>query len=284
MHPEKIVCDHDGTFTDAEREFDTYRDVYLHGLSKKLGSIPLTELDQYFNDAACIIESNPQEFTWKIDGTIIAPGTADHVLFVRTCAEITLENLTKNGKMNMLPHRETWSSLLSELYWESYPRAGTSYKDGAKNILIDLHSTGRFTFITNSDTTAVRQKLNLLLKGSGIDPSALSVIGNAKKWSIDLSWNECEATMQPEHFPHAIQLRRKEYANALRSLHTSIGVVAGDIFEMDLAMPSSLGIYTILLTSRFTTPWEYNHYEKFPNGKRAATLFELRDLLDPVVR
>lgn len=283
MRKEMIVGDHDGTFTDAEKEFATYKEVFLQGLSKKLGSIPLLELDQLFDEAARTVETNPQEFTWSIDNTIIAPGTADHVLFVRTCAERTLEQLSQNGAAVFTPPRGTWNSLLSELYWESYPRAGTYYKDGAKNILLDLHNTGRFTFITNSDPDAVRKKLNILLKDSGVDSHAISVVGNAKKWAIDVSWEELEETMQPSHFPHAVQLRRKEYAMTLRSLPSPIGLVAGDIFEMDLAMPSKMGIYTILLTSRFTTPWEYDHYEKFPNGARAGTLFEMRDAMDAYI-
>jgi len=54
-----------------------------------------------------------------------------------------------------------------------------------------------------------------------------------------------------------------------------VSKVFGDIWELDLALPEAKGIYTVLVASPATPPWETNHYYGHQNGLAVDNLAAL---------
>ncbi len=278
----QIVADYDGTFTDSQLESEPYKIIYREQFAQAAG-MSVRDVEPLFILAEQEIRADPVSFGWRLNNLIVAPATGDHILLMQSCAREVIKQLDHMQNVHIPKEQSEIDKLLNHLYKESYRQVTPRHREGAQQIIRDLHATGRFTIVTNSHTDTVRGKLKELFQGSGIDAMDIHLVGNAKKWSVDLSWDVVDMITQPKGFPRPVQLRRNDYAGVLQALPNPVGIVAGDIYELDLALPEHLGISTILITSSFTAPWELAHYENHPNGTHVQTLFELRDALDPMI-
>jgi len=119
--------------------------------------------------------------------------------------------------------------------------------------------------VSNSRTDNVVAKLERL---SSDLLARLEVRGDARKFHLvepstpDPRFDAVPAVLELEGLPREIYLRRGRYFDALRAIWEATGttpertLVAGDIFELDLALPAALGA-TVHLVGREDTPeWE----------------------------
>ena len=56
--------------------------------------------------------------------------------------------------------------------------------------------------------------------------------------------------------------------------------VFGDIFELDLCLPLSLGASVGLMTNQFTPSWERNYLQGHPRGHLLKTLDEIKPFFE----
>ncbi|HEX9008196.1 MAG TPA: hypothetical protein VF837_02970 [Patescibacteria group bacterium] len=261
----RIVTDFDGTVTDVQREAESFYCTYVCELANKI-HLNENDLDELMENAKLQILKNPGLYGWIVDGVIVAPGTADPYLFTQSAARIVLESL----KGKNIPPQEEWEALFNELFALAYPRAGVYFRPWALEYIRTLDNRAELVVVTNSSTTSVTKKLAILLG----DDQNIRVLGNAKKFKLDPTWEEVPEKYTPKGFPRPVYLRRKMYADIFTLLGDVDGV-CGDIWELDLCLPERFGIPTALILSDTTAPWEKAHYINHPNGLASDSLQEL---------
>ncbi len=278
MNSHEIVFDHDGTLTDGAKEAQTYVEAFEDSLAKET-RMGTNELHEQMEEAEGFIRAHPETEGWLVNGIIVAPATADHMVLATAAATRVLENLSATQKRTP----KEIETLLRSVFEQAHKKTGTFYRPYAQEVVMDLHARGNFHIVTNSKTDTVRAKLHELLRGSPLNADVLDLVGDAKKWFPDDAYDGVAATVQLPGFPRPVFLRRPFYASVLKSFDNPVGVVVGDIYELDLALPEAFGIYTILATSDHSTlPWERAYYENHPNGKSASTLLEVREALENI--
>ena len=94
-------------------------------------------------------------------------------------------------------------------------------------------------------------------------------------WGPIEPWDDCLPVL----------LRRKYYHDVIRKLLDAKGLdwkdlaVAGDIFELDLALPLALGARVALLRNAFTPDYEQDFLQKHPRGQVLHDVSEIPALL-----
>jgi len=140
--------------------------------------------------------------------------------------------------------------------------------------------------VTNSDTEAVQSKIVEL----GIDLPADHVIGGAKKYMIGETPDTIPAEMDISGLERPIFLRRSHYFKVLdeiRLRHHATWkdlLVVGDIWELDLILPHTLGTKIGLMVNENTPGYEREWIVRYPERARLIhTLPEVIDLVDTLL-
>lgn len=275
---ECIVLDFDGTFTRVDEEAEPFVEAFRVGLEAQIGPERFARWDAI----GSAIEAAPERFGWEYDGVIVAPAHADP--YIR-CTTIGQALLAEDG----VPTARR-SEILQGLYKACYPLSRTVFREDAKGVVEALVASGLPVFvISNSATEHVRAKIDAL---DPIGKSSLHVRGDARKFVIhepEKSYPRFEAL--PERMTIAglerpLWLRRGYYYEALRKVweETSTSpertIVCGDIFELDLAMPSRLGSRVHLVARPETPEYERRAARTIPGGGTSQELAGLLARLD----
>lgn len=274
-----LVLDFDGTMTDAEAEGKPFREGYLEDLALLCGLVAddpiVTRIaDEVEAELASAPASHP--FLWL--GRAVAPATVDPYLRMVPIANRILD------RYNAIPGAEDRSRLLgSVLYKYNYVKTlgHPVFRPGAGDLLAKLGGTPTW-IVTNSDTHAVAGKIAALDRDApGVAWLTSRVRGYARKFDVDDSWDGAPVDMALPGLERAVLLRRRAYYDKLRDVLAEAGssfselVVVGDIFELDLAMPLSLGARVGLVTSSRTPDYERAFVTANP---RAALIDDLSQI------
>lgn len=274
-----LVLDFDGTMTDAEAEGRPFRDGYLEDLCTLVGrdagdpeveAIAATIEDQL----AATPEQHP--FLWM--QRAVAPATVDPYLRMVPIAHAildrfgVLENAVDRGRL-----------LGAILYKYNYAKTlgRPVFRTGAGEVLRGL--AGRDAWIvTNSDTHAVAGKIAALdRQTSGVAWLTSRVRGHARKFDVDDSWTGAAPELAVPGLARPVLLRRRMYFSILDAILKAAGasfeelVVIGDIFELDLAMPLSLGARVGLVASSRTPSYERAFVTAHPRARMIEDLSEI---------
>jgi phosphoglycolate phosphatase-like HAD superfamily hydrolase len=270
-----VVLDFDGTFTDAAAEGAPFVQHFRRRLSEELGRDVLEA--GWAEVEAGVLASN-EEHGWEVGGRIVAPATADPYLLANFVARRLCDRL---GVMTDKAER---AALLDKLYREAYAQVGMAFKPEAKEVLEALLDTGLpVHVVTNAHTATVEAKLTKLAPRGR---ERLRVSGDARKFLIeppttpDAVFAALPETVQVEALVRPIHLRRGHYYDALRRIWNETDtspettLVAGDIYELDLSMPSALGAHVQLVARANTLEYE----------RRAIAALGSRGGMDPSLR
>ncbi len=274
-----LVLDFDGTMTDAEAEGRPFRDGYLEDLAaltgRPAGDPEITAIaDEVEAELMRAPASHP--FLWM--GRAVAPATVDPYLRMVPIAHRILD------RFDALPGATDRGRLLgSVLYKYNYAKTlgHPVFRAGAGEVLRALAGTDTW-IVTNSDTHAVAGKVSALdRETSGVAWLTSRVRGYARKFDVDDAWTGVDAELAVPGLDRPVLLRRRMYHDILRAIVDAAGatfadlVVIGDIFELDLAMPLSLGARVGLVTSDRTPPYERAFVEAHPRARMIAELSEI---------
>lgn len=259
-----IVLDFDGTFTAVDREAAPFLDGYRSDFAKELGGDTLTAWER----AGERISATPAMYGWEYDGRVVAPSHADPYIRATSIAQMVM---SEQGYP-----KEKRADLLQRLYRTNYAKSEVVFRDDAKEAIEGIVALGRPVFVvTNSFADAVGQKLATLAP-RGADK--ITIFGDAKKYVIadadptDDAFRALPESLEIPGLPRPVLLRRGRYYDVLRQIWASVGtgpagtIVCGDIYELDLAMPSQLGTQIQLVSGRGTAPYEEAAVRKLPNG------------------
>jgi hypothetical protein len=258
-----IASDFDGLMTDLTGTTEKYEHSFNQQMAQYLG-MNFTEYQEVFTQKTNEIRQFPEEYEWDIGNGRVAPACADPFMLHNVATELTLKEI---GKIVPIEIRMKY-------FKDFYCLVESPFREGARNYIEVLAENRRFVFVTNSETNAVKEKLNVLIGEE--KANEIEVIGQAKKIIIDNEWTstpKVPQTTQLEGFPKPIFLWRGKYKTALDKtfVQQENGYVIGDVYELDLALPDYLDLNTILLTSSFTPQWEERYYSQ-NNHKRHKAL------------
>jgi len=273
-----VVLDFDGTFTDVAAESAPFSSHFRDGLARVLGQT----VEKIWEEEVAALHAGADLLGWNLGGKVVAPATADPYLTATTAAHRIIQRL------GLLPDEAARSEVVQRLYREAYVHSATAFKPEAKEVLEALLATGLpVTVVTNAHTDLVEKKLDTLApKGR----ERLKVSGDARKFLLDPP-DEKDARFDavPETqtldgvLRRPIYLRRGRYFEALKRIWDTTGtrpdqtLVAGDIFELDLAMPAALGAHVQLVARANVLPYELKAIELL--GPRGGVDRSLRALL-----
>jgi hypothetical protein len=158
------------------------------------------------------------------------------------------------------------------------------FRSGAGELLARLGNTATW-IVTNSDTHAVADKVAALDREfPGVAWLTSRVRGFARKFDIDDAWTGAPAELAIAGLDRPVLLRRRAYHDILRGILDDASatfaelVVVGDIFELDLAMPFSLGARIGLVASERTPAYERSFVAAHPRGRVIDDLRQIREL------
>lgn len=274
-----LVLDFDGTMTDAEAEGRPFRDGYLDDLCMLVGR-PAGDPEilgiAAEVEAELIAAPAQHPFLWM--GRAVAPATVDPYLRMVPVAHRILD------RFGAIPSAVDRGRLLGGvLYKYNYGKTlgHPVFRPGAGEALRSF--AGREAWIvTNSDTHHVAGKVAALdHQVPGVAWLTSRVRGMARKFDVDDAWTGAEAELALPGLDRRVLLRRRAYHDILKTILDNVGatfadlVVIGDIFELDLAMPLSLGARVGLVASSHTPDYERAFVAAHPRGRIIEDLSEI---------
>ena len=277
-----IVFDFDGTLTDAEEEGKPFRGGYLEDIATLCG-VTADDVEVVAREAEAEVAANPQAHGWVYGGRIVAPATVDPYLRIMPVARMVFDHY---GRFMNGDDRDRL--LDGILYKYNYPKTRTVFREGAREVLLGTPADTTYV-VTNSHTIPVQDKIKQL-SAMGDDPDALlwlveRVHGRAKKYVLDQDFEAVDEELRVPNLSRPILLRRRQYFEALtrllevRSADWSELTVIGDIFELDLALPLSLGATVGLVANAHTPQYEMDYLESHERGRVLRSLPEAGDWL-----
>ncbi len=281
-----LVLDFDGTMTDAEREGAPFVRGYLDDLAQLCGARDpdaraRLEAIAALIDAAML--AAPAEHGYPWNGRLVAPASVDPYLRMVPVANAILDEFRA---FEHVPDRARLHQLLFRYNYDK-TRAHPCFKPGAFELLSELNGTETFV-VTNSDTDAVRGKIQTLDRGTGaLAWLADRVHGYAQKFEVDDAWDGGPADLSVPGLGRPVLARRRRYHDRLRGLLEQAGAdwrdltVVGDIFELDLAMPMAHGARVGLVTNTRTPAYERDFVAGSPRGRVIERLEDIRAFAFP---
>ncbi|MDC0712623.1 HAD family hydrolase [Stigmatella sp. ncwal1] len=276
-----VVLDFDGTFTDVAAEGAPFVRHFKHHLVEVLGR-DAASVEAAWREEEAAVLAGAHAFGWDIGGRTVAPATADPYL-LSNCVARQLMN-----RYGVMTDQHPRDEALQSLYREAYKLTGTAFKPEAKEVLEALLATGLPVWVvTNAHTDLVDAKLDRLApKGR----ERLKVKGDARKYLIqppaasDARFASVPETLSfGELLPRPVYLRRGLYYEALSDIWETTGtgpestLVAGDIYELDLALPAVLGAHVQFVARDNALPYELKAMDLL--GPRGGTDRSLRAIL-----
>jgi FMN phosphatase YigB (HAD superfamily) len=274
-----IILDFDGTLTDVWQKADTFITGYQADLQRLCTEHHITPGDFYqqWSLSERTIRHNPQQFGWAIDGKIAAPAMADPFVMTGTICNHVMD------AFRLLMDHNTRQESTQPLFQSNYRRAEPAFRPDTQEALHALQEIVPHIFVvTNSETDAVTRRLQKL--GNNV-VAHVAVHGHARKFLIgnvsDVDFSEVPETMEIQDLGRPIYLHRGHYLALLNSLWRTHHVlpqetlVAGDIFEMDLALPAALQCHIHLMQHQGTLTHERTAVKKISKGDTGHTLLEL---------
>ncbi|HTJ47192.1 MAG TPA: hypothetical protein VL463_34055 [Kofleriaceae bacterium] len=276
-----LVLDFDGTMTDAEREGEPFIRGYLDDLATLTGAreqAPRARLDAIAAMIDAAMLAAPAEHGYPWNGRLVAPASVDPYLRMVPVANAILD------EFKAFEHAVDRARLHQILFRYNYDktRAHPCFKSGARELLASLAGTETFV-VTNSDTEAVRGKIETLDDGTGALAWLFDrVHGYAQKFEVDDTWADGPAELRIPELQRAVLTRRRRYHDRIQGLLDGAGAswkdltVVGDIFELDLSMPLAKGARVGLVANARTPSYERKFVESLhPQGKLIDDLREI---------
>lgn len=270
-----VVCDFDGTLTDAEAEGAPFVTGYLEDLALLTGTLPDAPAFVAAVDAArAELAARPHDFPFYWMGRAVAPASVDPYLRMLPIAERVF------AAAGAFEKPDDRSRLLGRiLYKYNYQKTlgRPHFRDGVGDVVRALPRERAFV-VTNSDTDAVAGKIRALGEvEQDVAWLGKHVHGHARKFELDDAWADVPAELHVPGLARPVLLRRRAYFDVLSRVVPDLAkcVVVGDIFELDLAMPLAMGARVVLVASAHTPAYERAFVGSHPRGLVVDSLREL---------
>jgi hypothetical protein len=138
-----------------------------------------------------------------------------------------------------LADRSETEKFLYRIYRGSYSADDLLLKPELVKAFEELSEKVQLNIVTNSAPANVKRVID---KEAPEIAGFVMIFGRAQKFAIDPAWDLVDMELEIPGFPRSILLRRHAYYNILEQImgQGKIAFVAGDIFELDLALIHAL--------------------------------------------
>ncbi len=284
---EFVVLDFDGQFTDCEpRDEDGTHPYEERAISYIADHILQTDRSWVAGAFAAklqLIREDPEEYGMRNGGVIVAPGLADPYLRCGSVAEMIFDQLSV---FTGLTQRRT---IISEIYNACYPKFTPPFRPGADHLLRHInHPNSRVRIVTNSKTDHVERRVREVCESVSND----LVHGLARKFDLDhdgslYGWEpDFPVSFRvPGMTKREVYVRRPHYLKLVHGLleqHDASPqrlTVAGDIWELDLAMWQQRGAHIICFENENTPSYLRTWFSTQQNAHMVTSLAELVQIL-----
>ena len=238
-----VALDFDGAFTDLRREFPVVREQFF-SLMRARTKLSQRALRQHYCEQLAVVRAAPHIHGWRNNGHVIAAGTVDPYIELRTVCELILQ---VTGALATEAERE---KELDSYFGKLNPEIVSHFKPRAATVLTKVEQLGwPAIIVTNSHTGSVKAKLAALDNGRGLFPGLMTnVYGHAGKYVPDVLCADVpRAYLRVRGFDRPMLVRRAKHFAVLDKHRREHGLAwsdvigVGDIFENDLAMLFQLG-------------------------------------------
>jgi len=274
-----VVLDFDGTFTDVHEEARDFPAAYR----ADVGDIAGRDVAEAWAEAERTIAGDPDRYGWDVDGKLVAPANADPYIHSTAVATLVFK------KLGILQSARLRTDIVQVLYKKAYEQTRTAFRPHAREVIESLLRTGLpIVIVTNAHTEMVLKKLDDLGVPQDRRPH---VHGEARKFIAgalphpDPVFDSLPETTRVEGLARPVYVRRAHYYRALKKIwdeNPEAGpqstLVAGDIYELDLALPAQLGASVHLMLRPGTNPWEREAVRAL--GARGGQSDDLRAILE----
>lgn len=272
-----VVLDFDGTLTDADAHAPAFYEASRQELASRLGW-DAARLGPEWERARRAVEALPSRAAWVVQGYDVCPAVADPYMIANSvCKHLFAEQrAVEDGALV--------ASVL-EVHHAAYARVPPPFRPEAARSLEELVASGRAVrVVTNSDGAIVTRLLDVLAFPGR---ERVVVHGNADKFAVggtrspDARFAALPPTAAWPEVGRPVHLRRGRYFDALTAMWRETGadpqttLVAGDIFELDLAMPAALGARVHLVTRAGTVKHELELVRRLARGGMGASLLDV---------
>jgi len=270
-----VVLDFDGTLTDVDACAWAFHDASADAVAHVLG-IDRATARREWADAAAEVTGAPVTSAWLIDGRPVCPAAVDPYVIANMATRMVLER-----ERPALGERDVLGHVLG-VHRAAYARVAPALRPDARDTLAALTAGGRdVAVVSNSASDAIAAALDALALPAR---DRIRVRGEAHKFHVgpavppDARFAALPDTVDWWQDGRPIHVRRGRYFAALRELWDVTGtgpestLVAGDVFELDLAMPSALGAAVHLVARDGTMPHEVALARSRPRGGTSRAL------------
>ncbi|MEZ5975416.1 MAG: hypothetical protein R3F33_06125 [Planctomycetota bacterium] len=281
----KLLSDFDGVWTNQAGEAKAARGAFVRRMAELLGQEPET-VDRRFQAWLDECLADPAANGWAPDGRITAFVDEDPLLHTAAVAHrIDLGASTEAVEAWRQAARDAGFESVAALSSENFVESTKTYRESggalllpnALEIVAELHAMEvEIVVVSNSAPEKLEQLFHRADIRVGED---LRVVGNAGKFVLgpeDRTWNLAGRT---------IQLDRPKYEAVL--LEELPDFVIGDVFSLDLALPTRLrnsgrlspALRTLLRAHDHTSDWILENQEEAGLHAVLSNLAELPDHL-----
>lgn len=267
-----VILDFDGTCTDVEQEAQGFLAAYKRDLAALVGA---PDVEAVWAEKEAEVLSDPSRHGMVMNGKMVAPPVDLYLLATA---------------VGLLVAPEMDDAQTERLFKDNYRFTTSHFKPEAKGVLEALAASDAHLYVvTNSDPRTVGAKLDEL---APVGRGTIRLHGDARKFLVgeprrhtgNRRFAEVPETLHLEDWGRPVYPRRGHYFDALESIWQATGttpqetVAIGDVFELDLALPATLGCRVHLAESPRTLDCERHGVETF-GGRSAADLTAVLEYL-----
>jgi len=258
MNVRHVVLDFDGTCTQVDQTAKLYLGTHRALLEQEVGA----GFVAHWQDACnAVIEASPEAAWQALGGSPAAPAAADPYILAGEAVAWITRRFKENPSWGALPPIPT------DVYKRAYREAEAPFRAELVEVVKKLLALGvTVTFVSNSATDTIAARLDGLFKDTELRRK-IRVYGGANKYvvkelafdrpapppAVAQRFHDLAAGVHVAGLVRPVYLRRGDYFHALTQVWGEAAfvpeqtLIAGDVYELDLAMPLALGTYAYLV-------------------------------------
>lgn len=251
-----VVFDFDGTLTDPRPTAALFAErFYGYLLDARPDARAL--VDRHLRDE----RGAPELYSSDV---IVARGTADPWLGATSIARSALSELLGPSEKSAV------ETLVSAAFHRAYDEVRAPFREGVAALLSALIDR---SISVNVVSNSPRDRVLARLEGAGLSDALLAqvnVVGGAQKFVVaaaesDRAKGWLSSAGESRLFddaPRVVALRRGHYLDAIATICDRVGCdgaalsACGDVFELDLAVPLSIGARVCMVAHEGAREWE----------------------------
>lgn len=276
-----VLLDFDGTLTAPDVITDAFLADYRAAFLAEIG----VQHAETWDRTLAVVRHGSPHLGWTLEGWEACPADADPYILASVVATRVLASVDQSEK----------AALANTLYASLYTRHAAPFRPEAAEVVRTLVARGhRVAIVSNASTGKIEARLEALF---GADRGGVQIFGQARKFGVRSATRTTVNRARFDALPDFVGapglarptwLRRGAFFDCLADIWgddasgPEATIFCGDIWELDLALPSALGCAVHLVERAAPLATHAAERAAVAATPRAAFSADLRGLLDRV--